>query len=99
MQERAFIREQIAAGKDKEQIKAALVDEYGEEVLAEPERRRLQRRRCGSCRSRSSLLRRGRDRRRDPALARPTPARTDETELPPPLSAEDARRLDAELSR
>ena len=28
-QERAFIREQIAAGKTKEQIKAALVDEYG----------------------------------------------------------------------
>ena len=37
-QERAFIREQIAAGKDKEQIKAALVDEYGEDVLAEPAR-------------------------------------------------------------
>ena len=37
LQERAFIREQIAAGKDKAQIKAALVDEYGEEVLAQPE--------------------------------------------------------------
>src|SRR5215207_8569690 len=35
--EREFIREQIAAGKDKAQIKAALVDEYGDEVLAQPE--------------------------------------------------------------
>ncbi len=35
-QERDFIREQIAAGKDKEQIKQALVAEYGEEVLADP---------------------------------------------------------------
>ena len=35
-QERDFIREQIAAGKDKEQIKPALVAEYGEEVLADP---------------------------------------------------------------
>jgi cytochrome c-type biogenesis protein CcmH len=36
-QERSFINEQIAAGKDKSQIKAALVDEYGKEVLAEPD--------------------------------------------------------------
>src|SRR6201999_297774 len=35
-QERAFINQQIAAGKDKAQIKAALVQEYGEQVLAEP---------------------------------------------------------------
>src|SRR3954467_14772465 len=35
-QERAFIRQQIAAGKDKQQIKAAMVQEYGEEVLADP---------------------------------------------------------------
>ena len=34
-QERAFIREQIAAGKDKAQIKAALVDQFGPGVLAE----------------------------------------------------------------
>ena len=36
-QERAFIRELIAEGKTKEQIKAALVDAYGPDVLAEPE--------------------------------------------------------------
>ncbi len=35
-QERAFIQQQIAAGKSKAQIKAALVDEYGDQVLAEP---------------------------------------------------------------
>jgi cytochrome c-type biogenesis protein CcmH len=38
-QERAFIREQIAAGKTKAEIKAALVDAYGPDVLAVPERK------------------------------------------------------------
>jgi cytochrome c-type biogenesis protein CcmH len=35
-QERAFIRARIAEGMTKEDIKAALVDEYGPAVLAEP---------------------------------------------------------------
>jgi cytochrome c-type biogenesis protein CcmH len=35
--ERAFIREQIAAGKTKGQIKDALVAQYGKEVLATPQ--------------------------------------------------------------
>ena len=35
--ERAFIRRQIAAGRSKEEIKDALVREYGPEVLATPE--------------------------------------------------------------
>ena len=35
--ERVFINELIAQGKSKEQIKAALVDEYGPEVLAVPD--------------------------------------------------------------
>jgi cytochrome c-type biogenesis protein CcmH len=35
--EKAFIAEMIAAGKSKTQIKDALVDEYGPEVLAQPE--------------------------------------------------------------
>ena len=35
-QERAFIRERIAEGMTKEEIKAALVEEYGPDVLAEP---------------------------------------------------------------
>lgn len=34
--ERAFINELIAQGKTKDEIKAALVDEYGSEVLAVP---------------------------------------------------------------
>jgi len=34
--EREFIRRQITAGKTKEEIKDALVAEYGTEVLAEP---------------------------------------------------------------
>jgi cytochrome c-type biogenesis protein CcmH len=35
--QRVFIREQIALGLDKEQIKDALVEEYGPEVLALPD--------------------------------------------------------------
>jgi len=35
-QERAFIRARIADGMNKEEIKAALVEEYGPDVLAEP---------------------------------------------------------------
>jgi cytochrome c-type biogenesis protein CcmH len=38
-QERAFIRDLIAQGLTKEEVKAALVDEYGPRVLAEPEER------------------------------------------------------------
>lgn len=37
--ERAFIRRLIARGQSKEEIKRALVAEYGGQVLAEPERR------------------------------------------------------------
>jgi cytochrome c-type biogenesis protein CcmH/NrfF len=36
-QERAFIRKKIAEGLDKQQIKVALVDAYGPDVLAEPQ--------------------------------------------------------------
>ena len=36
-QERAFIRSRIAQGMTKEQIKRALVAEYGDEVLATPQ--------------------------------------------------------------
>ena len=35
-QERAFIRARIAEGMTKDQIKAALVEEYGPDVIAEP---------------------------------------------------------------
>lgn len=36
---RAFIRERIAAGDSKEEIKAKLVDQFGEAVLAAPPKR------------------------------------------------------------
>ena len=50
LQERQFIRDQIAAGKTKDEIKAALVDEYGEEVLR-TRAPAASTPRCGSCRS------------------------------------------------
>ena len=96
-QERDFIREQIAAGKTKEQIKAALVEEYGEDVLADP----------GAGGFNLALwavpialvalasVGIGIAVRRWRANAGDEP----EPELPPPLSPEDARRLDAELGR
>jgi cytochrome c-type biogenesis protein CcmH len=92
-QERAFIREQIAAGKDKAQIKAALVDEYGEDVLAQPEADGFNAvlwvvpivivlfAAAGIA----------------VAIKRWRGSERVEPELPPELSAEDARRLDAEL--
>jgi cytochrome c-type biogenesis protein CcmH len=97
-QERAFIREQIAAGKDKAQIKAALVDQYGEEVLARPEADGFNAAlwivpialvvlAAGGI---GIAVRRWR------ANAGEAPV---EAEPPPELSDEDARRLDAELSR
>ena len=36
---RAFVRERIEAGDSKSEIKAALVDEFGEQVLASPPKR------------------------------------------------------------
>jgi cytochrome c-type biogenesis protein CcmH len=97
-QERDFIREQIAAGKDKAQIKAALVDEYGDEVLAQPEAEGFNAAlwivpialvvlAAGGI---AVAIRRWRTNAGDDPI---------ETELPPELSAEDAKRLDAELSR
>ena len=94
-QERAFIQQQIAAGKSKAQIKAALVEEYGDQVLAEP----------GGDGFDATLwivpvilvllgavgilfaVRRWRRNGPEP-----------DAPLAPALSAEDARRLDAELS-
>jgi cytochrome c-type biogenesis protein CcmH/NrfF len=97
-QERDFIRKQIAAGKDKAQIKAALVDEYGEEILAKPEADGFNAAlwvvpivlvvlAAGAI---LLAIRRWR------ATAG---GETIEPELPPELSDEDARRLDAELQR
>jgi cytochrome c-type biogenesis protein CcmH/NrfF len=95
-QERDFIRRLVAAGKTKDEIKAALVAEYGEDVLAEPERSGFNLALwlvpialvLAAAVGIAFALRRWRGRE---AVA--------EEELPPPLSPEDARRLDAELSR
>jgi cytochrome c-type biogenesis protein CcmH/NrfF len=95
-QERSFIRRQITAGRTKAQIKTALVQEYGDEVLADPKK--------GGFNATLWLvpsllvllgaaaivfaLRRWR-------ANGPVP----ETPLPPALDPEDARRLEADLQR
>jgi cytochrome c-type biogenesis protein CcmH len=91
-QERQFIREQIAAGKDKQQIKAAMVEEYGDDVIADPKTPWvwIVPVALGILAAAGVALAIRAWRKRAPAA---------ETPLPPPLSAEDARRLDAELSR
>jgi cytochrome c-type biogenesis protein CcmH len=90
-QERAFIRARIAEGMTKEEIKAALVEEYGPDVLAEPGNEGFD---LAAWLVPGALV----------ALAalgvallarrwrRPEPARAG-----PELDAADARRLDAEL--
>jgi cytochrome c-type biogenesis protein CcmH len=95
-QERAVIRKLIAQGKTKPQIKAALVQEYGSAVLADPKRHGFGMALwmvpvalvlLGGLAIFAALRR---WRRNGPAP---------EAAPPPELSAEDARRLDAELSR
>ena len=97
-QERQFIRDQIAAGKDKDEIMAALVDEYGEEILAKPEADGFNAAlwvvpivlvlfAAGGIGVALTRWRRN------------AGGETIEAELPPELSAEDARRLEAELHR
>jgi cytochrome c-type biogenesis protein CcmH/NrfF len=93
-QERAFIRGQIALGKDKKQVKAALVAEYGPGVLADPPSSGFD---LAAwlvpillvLAAIGGLLVAGRRwRKRAPAAAEPGE----------PLPEEDARRLDAELA-
>jgi cytochrome c-type biogenesis protein CcmH/NrfF len=95
-QERAVIRGLIAQGKTKAQIKAALVQQYGTDVLADPKRHGFGR---ALWIVPASLVLLGgavilvalrRWRRNGPAPEAP---------LPPALSPEDARRLEADLSR
>jgi cytochrome c-type biogenesis protein CcmH len=93
-QERAFIQQQIAAGKSKSQIKAALVEEYGDQVLAEPGGHGFDATLwivpvllvlLGAA---GIVFAVGRWRRNGPEPEAP---------LAPALSAEDTRRLDAEM--
>jgi cytochrome c-type biogenesis protein CcmH len=97
-QERTFIREQIAAGKDKAQVKAALVDEYGEEILAKPEADGFNAA-LWIVPIALVLLAAGGIGVALTRWRRTSNPETIESELPPELSAEDAQRLDAELSR
>jgi cytochrome c-type biogenesis protein CcmH len=92
-QERDFIRQKIAEGLDKKQIKAALVDAYGPAVLGEPEAKGFDLT-VWIVPALLVLLAGGgvvlmaRRWRRD--AAPPAPA--------PDLDPDDARRLDAELT-
>ena len=94
-QERAFIRRQIALGKDKRQVKAALVAEYGPGRARRPAVQRLRPRRLARADRARGAGDRGRRGRRAP-LAPPGRARA--RRRGSRCADEDARRLDAELA-
>jgi cytochrome c-type biogenesis protein CcmH len=93
-QERAFIRRQIALGKDKQQVKAALVGEFGPGVLALPEEKGFNLAAylvpvALALIALAGLIVAARRWRRRPAEAAPAPE---------PLDDDETRRLDAELA-
>jgi cytochrome c-type biogenesis protein CcmH len=93
-QERAFIRRQIALGKDKQQVKDALVDQFGPDVLALPEEKGFSLAAylvpiVLGLLAVSLLAVAARRFRRRPEEAPPASE---------PLADDDARRLDAELA-
>jgi cytochrome c-type biogenesis protein CcmH len=93
-QERSFIRRQIALGKDKQQVKAALVAEFGPGVLALPEEKGFSLAAylvpiALALIALAGLIVAARRWRRRPSDAATTPE---------PLADDDARRLDAELA-
>jgi cytochrome c-type biogenesis protein CcmH len=95
-QERDFIAGLIAQGMTKEQIKAALVEEYGPRVLAEPADDGFQLTAwvvpvLAALAALALVVLIARRWRRGGAAAGPEPAGDD-------LSDDDARRLDAELA-
>jgi cytochrome c-type biogenesis protein CcmH/NrfF len=98
-QERDLIRRLIAEGKTKAQIKAQLVDTYGQDVLAEPSDSGIGLAAwwipvvLAPLGLLVALLAARRWRRRAPA-----PAAAEEAGRPAPLDDADARRLDAELA-
>jgi cytochrome c-type biogenesis protein CcmH len=93
-QERAFIRRQIAMGKDKQEVKDALVEQFGPGVLATPEEKGFDLAAylvpigLGLI-ALAALVVAARRFRRRPGEAAPAPE---------PLDDDDARRLDAELA-
>ena len=88
-QERAFIRARIAEGMSKDEIKAALVDEYGPDVLAEP--KQVSAWLVPAALAAAALL-------GLLALARRWRGSGDQPAARPELDPEDAGRLDAELA-
>jgi cytochrome c-type biogenesis protein CcmH len=95
-QERAFIRRQIALGKDKQEVKDALVDQFGPDVLALPEEKGFSLAAylvpiVLGLLALSLLAVFARRFRRRPDAAAAAPASE-------PLADDDARRLDAELA-
>jgi cytochrome c-type biogenesis protein CcmH len=99
-QEREFIRKQIAMGKDKQEIKDALVEEFGPAVLADPPSDGFDAAAwlvpigLGVAAVGGLALAARRWRRRSLAGASATSADDGE----PPLDADEQRRLDAELA-
>ena len=91
-QERAFIRDRIAEGMTKDEIKAALVEEYGPDVLAEPPSEGFDIAAWLVPAALVALAALG------IALVARRWRRTDSAPAGPELDPDDARRLDAELS-
>jgi len=93
-QERAFIRKQIAMGKDKQEIKDALVEEFGPGVLADPPSSGfdLAAYLVPALLALLAIAGLAVAARRWRRRSSPAPA------AGPPLDDEDARRLDAELA-
>jgi cytochrome c-type biogenesis protein CcmH/NrfF len=93
-EERAFIRRLIDQGRTKQEIKDALVEEYGPAILALPQEKGFN---LAVYLVPGALLLLG-------AIAIATTARRwrrvgETVEVVPELDAEDARRLDADLAR
>jgi cytochrome c-type biogenesis protein CcmH len=91
-QERAFIRARIAEGMTKEEIKAALVEEYGPDVLAVPPSEGFDVAAWLVPAALVALAALG------IALVARRWRRTESVPAGPELDPDDARRLDAELS-
>jgi cytochrome c-type biogenesis protein CcmH/NrfF len=91
-QERAFIRARIAEGMTKEEIKAALVEEYGPDVLAVPPSEGFDIAAWLVPAALVALAALG------IALVARRWRRTESAPAGPELDPDDARRLDAELS-
>jgi cytochrome c-type biogenesis protein CcmH len=91
-QERAFIRDRIAEGMTKDEVKAALVEEYGPDVLAEPPGDGFDLAAWLVPGALAALAALG------IALAARRWRRTESAPAGPDLDPADARRLDAELT-